>query len=221
MTHTKLKEDSVLLRKAGFSYSFISKKIGISKSTLSDWLSEIPYSPNKETIQKIKKAQMASAQAKREGKQRSIKEAYVRAKKDIGKLSNRDLFMLGLGLYIGEGSKTTHQIRIVSSNPRIIQLGMKWLQSCCDLKRKNFTLRLHLYPDNNVNQCLQYWSKCTGIPLKNFHKTNIDKRLNKKIERKGTLPYGTAHLTVKSLGKKEFGVYLFRRLMSWMDIVLR
>lgn len=38
------KQRAILLRKRGYSYSQIKNKLGISKSTLSGWLYDIPLS---------------------------------------------------------------------------------------------------------------------------------------------------------------------------------
>jgi lambda repressor-like predicted transcriptional regulator len=46
----KPKEKALELRKAGFSYSYISAKTGLSKSTLSYQLAQVPYTPNKKTL---------------------------------------------------------------------------------------------------------------------------------------------------------------------------
>ena len=47
-----LKEKAIELRKAGWSYNTIKEKIGVSKSTLSNWLSRIPFIPNEEIIKR-------------------------------------------------------------------------------------------------------------------------------------------------------------------------
>ena len=46
----------------------ISDKIGVNKSTLSNWLNKIPFSPNKELIKKIGLAKLKSASFKHDQK---------------------------------------------------------------------------------------------------------------------------------------------------------
>jgi len=55
MVKLLLYKQAVEMRKAGNSYSDIKNNLNVSKSTLSNWLSGIPYVPNKKTIDKIKK----------------------------------------------------------------------------------------------------------------------------------------------------------------------
>lgn len=215
-----IKKRAIDLRKKGHSYNHISSKLGIAKSTLSYWLKDMPFALNEETTRRIGEARLKSARFKNAQKIKSQQRAQQIAKQDIGNITNRDLFMLGLGIYIGEGSKTNHIIRVINSDPRIINLAIKWFQTACSLEKDNFTLAIHLYPDNNIKQALTFWSKETSIPLSQFGKTQIDRRINKSPKRSKKLPHGTAHLTIRSNNKKDFGVFLFRRIMFWIDIVL-
>lgn len=216
-----IREQVFKLRKEGYSYGHISEKTGVTKSTLSGWLSGVPYKPNKEMIEKIGKARAASGQAKSKQKIESIHEAQLEAINDIGIMTKRDLFMLGIGLYIGEGTKTHNIVRIINADPKIIKLAIKWFEDVCGLQKENFRIRIHLYPDTNIKECLKFWSEVSGIPMNQFYKSQIDIRTGKKIFKKGKLPYGTAHLSIKSNGKKKFGVFLSRKIGAWMEEVLK
>ncbi|KKQ35848.1 MAG: hypothetical protein US50_C0004G0037 [Candidatus Nomurabacteria bacterium GW2011_GWB1_37_5] len=216
-----IREQVFNLRKAGHSYNYISEKAGISKSTLSGWLSKIPYKPNEETIDRIGKARAASGYAKSKMKLESIIKAEQEAVNDIGKITKRDLFMLGIGLYVGEGTKTHGIVRIINADPKIIKLAIKWFEKVCGLSRDNFRIRLHLYPDNNIKECIRFWSDFCGLPFGCFQKVQIDRRKDKKGFKRGKLPYGTAHLSVKSNGNKEFGVFLSRKINGWIKEVLK
>ena len=212
-----IKEEAERLRKNGYSYTHIVKQTGVSKGTLSGWLAKIPYHPNKETIDTIGKARAASGLAKSRLKLESIAKARVQARDDIGKLNKRDLFMLGLGLYIGEGSKSHNSVRIASSDHRIILLAIRWFHEALGLPKENFSLRVHTYPDNDEKEIFKFWSKVTGFSAGQFMKSQVDYREGKKISKKGQLPYGTAHLTVRSCGQKEFGVFLSRKIEAWSE----
>ncbi len=216
-----IREQVFILRRQGYSYSYISQKTNVTKSTLSGWLSGVPYKPNKEMIEKIGKARSISSHRKSQQKIESIKKAEEEAKKEIGKLSQRDLFMLGIGIYIGEGTKTHDIIRVINSDPKIIKFAVKWFKEVCGLETKNFRIRIHLYPDNNIKECLEFWSQNSGIPLVQFQKTQIDLRKDKKKFKRGKLPHGTAHLSIRSNGVKEFGVLLARKINGWIKEVLK
>ncbi|PCI30267.1 hypothetical protein COB55_00610 [Candidatus Wolfebacteria bacterium] len=219
MAYNKTTRNKVLsMRKEGYSYTDISKVTGVARGTLSDWLCDMEYTPNKEVVKRIGKARVMAAEAQRQKKLSSLQEAERRARVDIGNLSERDLFLLGIGVYIGEGAKSQDSIRVINANPEVINLAIRWLKNSCGLSTKNLKLAIHIYPDNNMQTCLQFWAQSTGIPKSQFGKTQIDKRKKKNIKR-GKLPFGTAHLLVKSCGNPDFGVTLSRRIHGWMKTV--
>lgn len=187
---------------------------------LSYYLHGIPYTPNKETVKSIGKARAQAGFTKARIKQKSFSDARKLAKSDIGIFTQRDLFMLGLGLYIGEGSKTQDIIRVVNTDYRVVNLFIRWL---CTMGYtiKNFTIRVHLYPDSNITDAESFWSTKTGLPLSQFQKVYIDQRVNKDRKRNAKHIHGTAHVTVRSNGKKLLGVLFSRRIGAWMEEVLR
>lgn len=214
------KQRAIDLRKQGYSYNYIYKFVPVSKSTLSDWLREIPFKPNQHTIETIGKARAASGAKKHLIKMGTLNRAKLQAKKDIEKISKRDLFMLGLAIYIGEGGKSSDITRVANANPKIIRLSIKWFREICGVSIKQIRIRLYLYPDNNEKECINYWSKFIKVPINQFQTSIIDTRKNKKENKKGKLPFGTAHMSIRSLGNKNFGVYLHRLILAWIDRVL-
>lgn len=214
------KEKALKLRNQGDSYNLISDKLGISKSTLSGWFKDIPYIPNEKVLKRIKMGPHISGRMRHKIKVDSILKARSIAKIELGKLSKRDLWMAGLGLYLGEGSKIYEHIRVINSDPKIIGLAIKWFKEICGLEAKNITIAIHLYPDNNIKTCLDFWRKSTRLPREQFRKTQIDKRVDKSNKKKRKLPYGTAHLSIVSNGNPECGVFLHRKIMGWIDVVL-
>jgi len=220
MKSLSIKERAINYRRRGYSYGMISEKLGLAKSTLSNWLKEIPYKPNKRVLKRIKLAPNKSAEIAHNKKVANTLAIKKLARAEIGKLTKRDLKLVGIGLYLGEGSKLYERVRLVNSNPKIIKLAMRWFREICGLKNKNFFLSVHLYPDNNIEETITFWSKITKIPKKQFGKTQIDKRNHKSNKKKRKLPYGTLHIQIKSCGERQFGRNLHRRIMGWIDAVL-
>ncbi len=208
------------MRADGYSYSLINKELGISKSTMSYWFRDKKFTPNKQVLDRVSKNNQQVGLRRHNARVKQISELKTEGIKEIGKLSKRDLWLVGVGLYIGEGSKTTEDIRIINSDPAVIRLGVKWLKEICELDDKNITLALHIYPDHDEEACIKYWQEISGLPRGNFRKTQIDRRKNKKMAKRGRLPYGTAHLRVASCGDPNKGVRLYRRLNGWMAGVL-
>lgn len=213
------KSDAIQLRKEGLSYSIISQELGVSKSTLSNWLKDIPFTPNAAILERIKHGQGTYGLKRRQMRLDEIEEFKKNGELEVGDISRRDLWMLGLGLWIGEGSKTIEQIRLVNSDPRVILLFMRWLREICKLENDNISVAMHLYPDSNERFSMKYWSELTRLPIDRFRKTQIDRRLDKKSDKVGKSIHGTLHVTVASNGNSERGVRLYRRLMGWISAV--
>ncbi len=211
-----LKNNATKLRDSGYSYNMISAKLGISKSTLSNWFRDRKFSPNIEVLDRIYRGPIKSAEKSHNKKVKEIKELLELGVKELGALTNRDLWLLGLGVYIGEGTKNNDIIRVINADPAVIRLSIKWFREIIGLPEENFAIRLHLYPDNNIKESIQFWKKETGLSDKNFQKVQIDRRENKKILKRKKLPFGTAHITIQARGNSAFGVKLFRRIKGWM-----
>jgi hypothetical protein len=216
-----IKARALEYRKEGYSYNMISQRLGLAKSTLSDWLSDVPYIPNQEALERIQTGPSKSAQRSHAKRMEETKRAKDLARKELGALIKRDLWMIGIGLYLGEGTKSYDHVRIVNSDPGIIRLGIKWLTQICGVPTTHISLRIHAYPDTDTKETLQYWMKITRLPQGQFKKISIDKRTGKMAIKNRKLPHGTLHINVLARQKKEFGVFLHRRIMGWIEASLK
>jgi len=214
------KAQAIKLRVAGMSYGLIADELRVPKSTLSNWLRDIPYTPNDEVLLRIKNGQGRYGLQRRQNRIEETERLKAVGIAEVGDVTRRDLWMLGLGLWIGEGSKTMEQIRLVNSDSRVIRLYMRWLREVCELENENITVAMHLYPDSDESASMQYWSRITNLPSTQFRKTQIDKRIDKKQLKTGKLQYGTLHVTVASHRNPNKGVRLHRRMMGWITKVM-
>ena len=214
-----LKVRAIDLRRRGWSYNIIARRLGVGKSTLSHWLREIPYQPNKTVIERIRLGPARSAANKQRRRLQEIIFFKAEGRRQIRAISDRDLLFLGLGLYLGEGSKLYEDVRIVNSDPQVLGVAMEWLRRSCGVPDRNFAVVVHVYPDSSPEASVRYWSRVTGIPRRQFEEVQIDRRLDKSSRKRRRLPYGTAHVKVYSRGDRRFGVALHRRIMGWIEAV--
>lgn len=219
MYKQSIKEKAIELRKQGNSLADISSKLNVAKSTLSVWLKGINFIPNETYVNNVVCNTQRLVDIKRVDKMLSLKEALIYADTKVGKIDKRDNFIFGLGIYLGEGSKSN--IRISNSDPRIIKFSLNWFKDHFDLVDSNFRIRLHIYPDKDKTELIEFWSKAVDLHKNYFFDCYVDTRTNKKKDRRGVLPYGTAHLSIVSNGHKNFGVLLHRKIIASIDRVLR
>lgn len=207
------------MRKQGFSQSMIREQLDVPKSTLSNWLHGVPFTFSDAAIARIKAGPAKSALQRHQRKVSETVDIHHAAKQDVGMLSPRDLFILGIALYLGEGAKTNDAVRFVNSDPATIQLAMRWFREACHVPDENFRMILHGYPDTDIKKANRYWSKITGIPVRQFLPPQIDRREGKSLYRAGKLPFGTAHISVYRCKDSEFGVKFHRKIMGWIYAV--
>src|SRR5690348_13469772 len=109
--YEKLRYQAIELRKQGYSYNLISQELDVNKSTLSGWLKDIAFAEHHPDVrERIDRASHAMAEARSEKARQSRQEAEQEAKDEIshflsGDFSNREMFITGLMLYWGEGTK--------------------------------------------------------------------------------------------------------------------
>ena len=72
MYFPEIKQKAIQLRKEGYSHNYILKHVSVAKSTLSDWLHDIPFTPNQYTLDTIGKAHIASGVYKHQIKVKSL-----------------------------------------------------------------------------------------------------------------------------------------------------
>ena len=210
-----VRQKATLLRDKGYSYNMIKEELGVAVSTQSTWFSGRSYKPNEIASQRVKNGSFKSAKRAHDERVKRTLQIINDSEKEIGELSKRDLWMLGVGIYMGEGSKSIESVRIVNSDPDIIRLAMKWFRVCCGLSDENFALSLHLYPDSNEIEAQKYWRTITNLPHCKFKSTYVDKRINKKQKMSGKLPHGTLQIRINANGNSKNGVELFRKIKGW------
>lgn len=217
-----LKQKAIQLRKQGKSYLQIHEAIHVSKSTLSLWLRNIKLS--QELTQKIYsrgKQKSIEALVKRNKEQTKIaqgKALSIRNKfaKDIKDISKRELFYLGLALYLGEGYKRGSDgaawkcVDIANSDPDVIRLMMRFFRECCHVEEKSFRIYLSLHDRKSEEFAILYWIQQTGLKKDNFIKTSFAQSISSKYKYSRRLVYGTVHIRI-------YNTDLFHQIIGWID----
>lgn len=182
-----LKEQVRILRSSGKTYSEITKELEISipKSTISSWCNKIILpiwyqnkvdELNKKSFSKAQKMAWVSNKIKRE---RFLEKLIENKEVILRKLNDQQTLKLLLSmLYLGEGSKwKSHRgLMLGSSDPNIIKLYIRLLETCYGVISKNLRCRVSYRADQDISVLQKYWSKITLVPLSNFYKTKPDPR---------------------------------------------
>lgn len=189
------------MRKTGISLGDISKKLAVTKSTLSFWCKDIVLSEF--AIRKIKtKGKVKSMRGLLKYSESKRKERITRnilqkqeGAKLVGELSNRDILMIGLGLYWGEGYKYENgELGFTNSNPYMIRFYFKWLKLWgVEKDSLIFRLTLNEFFRKEEKKVKFFWINFLNIKNEQFSKTtfiktNLKKASHEDIEKyKGIL----------------------------------
>ena len=92
-----------------------------------------------------------------------------KAKLDVGKISQRDLFVLGVMLYWCEGNKQrdnnpSARIGLGNFDPSIQKLFIKWLRLFFNVKFRDLTFRICIHETADSKKAERFWRKKLEIP---------------------------------------------------------
>lgn len=215
------KQLAISMRKEGKSYREILKKVPVAKSTLSYWLGSVNLT-NKQKYQLTQKKLQAALRGAAAQKQKRIKkeiEMAYDAKIELGKISKRDLLMIGIALYWAEGEKIksyspTVSLKFTNSDPKMIRIFLAWCYQCQNLTQEDISVSLYIHEDHfeKKDHYIQYWSTQTGIKIAKFDKI-YRKRGNPLTVRKNTGDNYSGQITITV--KKS--VNLNRKIVGYVD----
>ncbi|WP_282702753.1 hypothetical protein [Streptomyces sp. CC219B] len=208
------------LRLQGWTYDQIQVELGCSKSSISLWVRDLPKPERRDPTEQAKLASRKRWEhelAVRDEERRRTKET---AKQAIGKLSPRELFLVGVSLYWAEGGKDKpydrrESVAFVNSAPGMIEVFLAWLD-LLEVERERLRFAVMIHENADVAAAEQYWADLVGTDRSAFNKTTLKKH-NPKTVRKNTGDTYRGCLVIKVLK----GADLYRRIEgSWYGIVL-
>ena len=175
------------LRRQGWSIAHIARKVGVSKSSASNWCWNIQLTQKQKRnlIQRWMdgghRGRILGSATNHRRKMEKI-ESYVQAgKRYIHTLSPRELLLVGTAIYWGEGSKKSG-LSFINSDADMIVFMYRWFQKTLGVQKEDFTPRvfinsLHRDRDKIIKK---YWAQLLDLPADQFRSTIFIKRPNKK-----------------------------------------
>lgn len=109
--------------------------------------------------------------------------------------SDRDLYYLALGLYWGEGGKTTHHsVRLTNSDPNLAKIFVKFLIDFCQYDKHKIRYHIQTFKDQPLQSTIRYWQKALNIPSSQITTSKplppLGKGNYRKISKHGTITIG-------------------------------
>ncbi|MBU1000277.1 helix-turn-helix domain containing protein [Patescibacteria group bacterium] len=181
-----VKEKAITLRKQGYSIKEVAAKLNIAQSTSSVWLSDIILSIA---------AQKRLEKRKILGQYKSIfirKKAREKRRVVLEKTASEMLLTIPLSQALAklccslvwwcEGNKNTTSVKFTSSDPTLIGNFLSLLRTGFKVDESKLRALVHIHGYHNNNTQKQFWSKITGIPIDQFHKSYLKPNTGKRLK---------------------------------------
>ena len=216
-----LKEKAIKLRKQGLTYTEILRRIYVAKSTLSVWLRNVKLDERvaKELLFKRLNAHLLGANAKRRYRIEKVRRIKDNACRQIGVITNRELWLMGIMLYWAEGNKESdnnisQKFSFNNSDSEMIKVILKWLNNCLDVQNEDIYIEIYvneLFSDRK-RDLIEYWSQVTGFPESKLNKIYFTKNRECRLKKNKSRNYkGLLRVNVKR------STDLNRKISGWVE----
>lgn len=161
----------IQLRRQGVTYREIMGRFGVAKSTVWRWLkTEGLVETHPQQLTELKRlAQRKGAAIVKAARIARTKAIVDAASQEIGGLSRRDLWLLGLALYWAEGSKqkpgnVSSGVIFVNSDPSAVRLMRAWFKEICGVSDDRLSFEIYLHKTADAERTRSYWATQLQIP---------------------------------------------------------
>ncbi|MGW7201112.1 hypothetical protein [Streptomyces chryseus] len=208
------------LRLQGLTYDQIQAQLGCSKSSISLWVRDLPKPDPRYTDEErhtLMNAGLARLRATQDQKRQETKRA---ARDEVGPLSDRELFLLGVSLYWAEGTKDkeyrrSEVLQFINSDPNVIQVYLRWLEML-GVTRERMKFRLSIHESADIPATERFWAALTGVDVADFQRATLKKHQPKTTRKNTAAAYRGCLIIYVSKSAD-----LYRRVEgAWYGIVL-
>lgn len=168
------------LREQGMAYHEITAKLGVSKSSVSLWVRDLPR-PERLSYGECAKRQAVGVAAYWSGerRRRTAARQAIRASEEraIGPLSERETVITGAIAYWCEGTKSkpyrrSGRVVFINSDPRLIKFYLRFPRSV-GVEQDQLSFRLSIHESADVPAAHDFWLTVTQADPTQFHRPSI------------------------------------------------
>jgi hypothetical protein len=180
------------LRGQGLDYAEIVARLGVSKSSVSLWVRDLPRPPRvapEECDRRTAERMRRYWAAERPVRAARRAAASAAAASSISGLTDREIVIAGAVAYWCEGAKNgqrrqANRVIFVNSDPELISFFLLFLDTV-GVSRSDLAFQLHIHETAEVESAERFWLSLTGACPEQFRKTSL-KHPNPMTTRKNT-----------------------------------
>jgi hypothetical protein len=163
----KEQERARALRAQNRTLADIATTLGVSKSSVSLWVRDVPFTPTLRLRGPHRRPHPAH-----EAKLRQIEELNSEGVGRIGTLSEQEFLVGGIALYAGEGAKGDGAVQFANTDPTMIRFFCAWLRRFFDVDESRLRVRVYLHQGLDLQASEAFWSGLTDVPRKQFRQAH-------------------------------------------------
>lgn len=216
------KKKAIELRKQGLSYNEILNNVSVAKSTLSLWLRDVGLAKRQKQrlTEKRRIAQLKGSQVKRQQRLDRSKDIKYKALNEIGKITQRELKLLGSALYWAEGARqketnVSERVAFSNSDPYMIMLFLQWLKKICQVNNTDIKLDLFIHESGDLAKAKKFWGNSLRIKPDKFRVYFKRHRRSTRRKNVGENYNGLIRISVKR------STDLNRKISGWIEGIYR
>ena len=216
-----LRAQARALRAQGHDYKEIADHLGVSKSSVSLWVRDLPVPPRL-SYEEIRRRAAEGAHrywaVEREIREaRRVSECAVAAA-EIGDLTDREILVAGAVTYWCEGVKNkphrrNDRVVFINSDPALITFFLRFLDAA-GVTRDDLIFRVYIHENADAEAAQQFWLDLANTRPNQFRRPVL-KRHNPKTMR--TNVNENYHGCLRIDVRRSAGLY--RRIEGWMSAV--
>ncbi len=157
------RDEARTLRAQGITLADIAQRLGVSKSSVSVWVRDVPFTPSKRRTGAQHRPHPAH-----DRKLREIAECDAEGIRRIGVLREEAFLAAGVALYAGEGTKRDGCVSFANTDEPMIRFFCAWLRTFFEVDERRLRVRVYLHEGLDLDAAEAHWSGVTGVPRDQF-----------------------------------------------------
>jgi hypothetical protein len=187
----------------GLPIKEIARRVGVSVSSVSLWVRDVPLTPEQEAaldaLNPARNAQRNGA-ANNSKRRRAERAAAQEHGRELAKTGD-PLHIKGCMLHWAEGSKRRNSVMFTNSDDAVVALFLRFLRRCYGVSDARVTFSVNCFLENGltIEEIQTWWLRRLELPASCIRTPAINRLSTASKRLKGhVLPYGTARVTVHS-----------------------
>ena len=209
------------LREQGLAYNQIAAELGVSKSSVSLWVRDLPrpeWLTYEECCRRVAEGVRRYWAAERPVREARREATLAAAAAEIGKLTQREILIAGAISYWCEGAKNKpyhrhDRVTFINSDPALITLFLRFLDAA-GVDRNMIIYRVYIHETADVAGAERFWLEVSGADPTLFRRPVLKRHHPQTVRKNVGADYrGCLRLDVRRSAD------LYRRIEGWMRAV--